>query len=62
MSHVRWVSCARGLAKSLVSIDSFTFCTSSIADSQFVVRISEASFPHVAAETLSLSVERTRNW
>jgi hypothetical protein len=33
-----------------------TFCTSSMADSQLVVRMSEASLPHVAAETLSLSV------
>lgn len=62
MSHVRWFSWASGLLKSLVSIDSLTFCTSSIADSQFVVNISDASLPHVAAETLSLSVDRTRNW
>lgn len=41
---------------------SLTFLSSSTADSQFVERISEASLPQVEAETLSLSVERTRNW
>ena len=36
---------------------SFSFCTSSMADSQFSVRISEASLPQVALATLSLSVD-----
>ncbi len=33
-----------------------------MADSQLVVRISDASLPHVLADTLSLSVDSTRNW
>jgi len=54
---VRASSCARGLLNSLVSMFSLTFVISSMAGSHEVERISEASFPHVAASSLSLSLD-----
>jgi hypothetical protein len=56
ISHVRWVSCARGLLKRRVSMVSLSLLISSMAESQLTERISQASLPQVASRSLSLSV------
>jgi hypothetical protein len=57
ISQVRWWSCASGLLKSAVSMDSLTLLISSSEASQLTERISQASLPQVAALVLSLSVD-----
>jgi hypothetical protein len=56
ISHVRCCSCARGLLKRRVSMVSLSLLISSMAESQLTERISQASLPHVASRSLSLSV------
>ena len=56
-NQVRCCSCARGLLKRRVSMDSLILLISSMASSQFAERISQASFPQVASWVLSLSVD-----